>query len=286
MKIIPRRSVLYVPGVNSKALKKAEQLPCDGLIFDLEDAIAPESKKIARKIILEAISDSRYGYREIVVRLNPFDTEWGREELPVFARSNADALLFPKIESIGQVEEILFQLDAAGGSHMPIWLMVETPRAVLDIDRIASSSDRIACLVMGTSDLVNELRGRHVETRQNISYSLQRTILVARSNRIGILDGVHLDFKDQDSFRIICESARDMGFDGKTLIHPLQVDAANEVFGVSPQDFEQAQQLLSVWKKAQASGKGVAVVDGRLVENLHIEEAKRIVEMQRLLESR
>ena len=286
MKIIPRRSVLYVPGINSKALKKAEQLPSDSLIFDLEDAIAPESKKTAQQITLEAISDSRYGYRELVVRLNPINTNWGREELTVFACANADALLFPKIETIEQVEEILFHLDAAGGSHMPIWLMVETPKAVLDIDRIVACSDRIDCLVMGTSDLVNDIRGRHVKTRENLSYSLQRTLLVARSHGIGILDGVHLDFKNQDSFRMICEASRDMGFDGKTLIHPLQVDIANEVFGVSTQDFERAQQLISVWKEARASGKGLAVVDGRLVENLHIEEAERILEIQRLLESR
>ncbi|MDZ7669953.1 MAG: CoA ester lyase [Gammaproteobacteria bacterium] len=216
----PRRSVLYMPGANQRALEKARELPCDGVIFDLEDAVAADAKADARANVAAALEQGGYGYREVVVRVNALDTPWGREDVAAVAALPADALLFPKVQSTRQIDEIVAALDAAGGQDKPVWIMVETPRAVLDVAALASHSERVAVLVMGTSDLVKELRARHTPTRHNLAYALQHCVLAARDSGRDLLDGVHLEFRDLDSFRQACEQARDMGFDGKTLIHP------------------------------------------------------------------
>jgi len=273
----PRRSVLYMPGANQRALEKARELPCDGVIFDLEDAVAADAKADARANVAAALEQGGYGYREVVVRVNALDTPWGRDDVAAVAALPADALLFPKVQSTGQIDEIVAALDAAGGQDKPVWIMVETPRAVLDVAALASHSERVAVLVMGTSDLVKELRARHTPTRHNLAYALQHCVLAARDSGRELLDGVHLEFRDLDSFRQACEQARDMGFDGKSLIHPSQIDPANAAFGFDDEAVDHARRVLDAWQAATAAGKGVAVLDGQLVENLHAAEAQRVL---------
>lgn len=282
----PRRSVLYMPGANARALEKAKTLDCDAIIFDLEDAVAASSKADAREQVAAMVDAGGYGYRELVVRINGLDTPWGAEDLAVAATLPVAALLFPKVESAAQVNEIVSALDTAGGDHLPIWVMIETPKGVLDVRAVASASDRVQCLVMGTSDLVKELRAEHTPSRSNLAFALQQCVLAAREAGVDVLDGVHLDFRDLDSFQEACEQGRAMGFDGKTLIHPAQVEGANAVFGYGEQDVKDARAVLEVWAAAQAEGKGVAELDGRLIENLHAAEAERVLAFAEALAQR
>jgi citrate lyase subunit beta/citryl-CoA lyase len=277
MEFRPRRSVLYMPGANARALEKARSLACDSVIFDLEDAVAVDAKETARQQVAGAIAEGGYGYRELVVRVNGLDTDWGADDVATFAGLAVDAMLFPKVESAAQVAGIVEAVDAAGGTNVPLWLMIETPVGVLDVRAVANASERVSCLVMGTSDLVKELRARHTESRGNLAYALQQCVLVARAAGLDILDGVHLDFRNLESFQTACEQGRDVGFDGKTLIHPSQVDIANEVFGYGDEEAEHARSVIEVWREAQAQGKGVAVLDGQLVENLHVADAERVL---------
>jgi citrate lyase subunit beta/citryl-CoA lyase len=272
----PRRSVLYMPGANARAMEKAKNLDCDTVIFDLEDAVSPDAKDTARQQVLAAVQNGGYGHRELVVRANGLDTDWGGADVAAFAGAPVAALLFPKIESTAQIAEIADHVNAAGGQHLPIWIMVETPAGVLDLE-VFADHPRIEALVMGTSDLVKELRATHETSRQNIAYALQHCVLVARRLGKEIFDGVHLDFQDDVSFREVCANGRAMGFDGKTLIHPTQIIGANEIFGYSEDDVSHAHRLLEVWHTALNEGKGVAVLDGKLVENLHAAEAERVV---------
>ena len=272
----PRRSVLYMPGANARAMEKAKALDCDTVIFDLEDAVAPDAKAAAREQVLDALRGGGYGHRELIVRCNGLDTPWGAEDVAAFAGEPVAALLFPKVESAHQVRAIVDAVDAAGGAVLPIWLMIETPAGVLDLASFADHP-RVQALVMGTSDLVKELRANHLPGRENISHALQHCILVARRFGKDIFDGVHLDFKNEATFMAACAHGRAMGFDGKTLIHPTQIAGANEAFGYSADEVDDARRLLDVWQEALAQGKGVAVLDGKLVENLHAAEAERVV---------
>ncbi len=281
----PRRSLLYMPGANARALEKAKALPCDTVIFDLEDAVAPDAKVTARQQVLEAVRAGGYGYRELVVRGNGLDTPWGYDDIACFAAQGISAMLFPKIQSEGQVTEIVEAVDKAGGHTLPIWLMIETPVGVLDLAEFAAEP-RVGALVMGTSDLVKELRATHTPDRQNLAYALQSCVLVARRLGLEIFDGVHLDFRDEASLREVCEGGRAMGFDGKTLIHPSQIEVTNEVFGYSEADVAHARETLKVWQAALAEGKGVAVLDGKLVENLHAADAERVVAFAEALAAR
>lgn len=275
--IRPRRSVLYMPGANARALEKARGIDCDALIFDLEDAVAVDAKAAARDQVLAALAQGSYGHREKVVRVNGLDTQWGAADVQAFAGSAVDALLFPKVESPTQVAEIVASVDAAGGGQLPLWIMVETPLGLLDVRSVVESCARIRCLVMGTSDLVKELRAQHTVSRSNLDYALQHCVMVARTLGLDALDGVHLDFRNAETFRLSCEQARAMGFDGKTLIHPSQVALANEVFGYGDEAVAHARAVIEVWEQARAAGKGVAVLDGALVENLHVAEAQRVL---------
>ena len=281
----PRRSVLYMPGANARAMEKAKGLDCDTIIFDLEDAVSPDAKAEARQQVLDAISGGGYGHRELVVRCNGLDTDWGAEDLAAFAAQSISALLFPKIESVAQVTEIVDHMDRSGGDQLPVWLMVETPTGVMELVKFADNP-RVDALVMGTSDLVKELRAVHEPDRQNLAYALQQCVLIARHLGKDILDGVHLDFKNETSFLQVCGGGRAMGFDGKTLIHPSQIAGANEVFGYSEEDVQAAYRVLEVWRDALAAGKGVAVLDGKLVENLHAAEAERVVAFAEALANR
>lgn len=282
--VIPRRSLLYMPGANARALEKAQSLDCDTVIFDLEDAVAPDAKETARAQVLWALNNHDYGHRELVVRCNGLDTPWGEDDLRAFADQRLGGLLFPKIENPEQVLAIKALLNECD-SALPIWLMIETPTAVLQLEHFAGV-DQVAALVLGTSDLVKELRAAHTPSRDNLSFALQRCVLVARHLRKEIFDGVHLDFRNLPDLRRVCESARAMGFDGKTLIHPDQISVANEVFGFSADEVAHAEAVLEAWRQALAEGKGVAELQGQLIENLHAEEAQRVVTYASALKQR
>ncbi|HEX7036519.1 MAG TPA: CoA ester lyase [Pseudomonadales bacterium] len=282
----PRRSVLYMPGANARALEKARAIPCDALIFDLEDAVAPDAKAAARANVVAAIEQGGYGHRELIVRVNGLDTAWGADDVAAVARLGIDAVLFPKVETLAQIDAWLACLDAAGGGALPVWFMVETPLAVLDVRRLAAHTARLAALVMGTSDLVKALRARHTEERHNLAFALQHCVLAARALGLDVLDGVHLEFRNLESFRAACRQARDMGFDGKTLIHPSQVDDANAIFGYDDAAVAHARRVLEVWQEATAQGRGVAVLDGQLIENLHAAEAERVLAFAEALAGR
>ena len=273
--MIPRRSVLYLPGANTRALEKARTLACDSLILDLEDAVAPANKAAARANVTAAINAGGFGYRELVVRVNGLDTPWGRDDLQAVAGLDVAAVLFPKVDSAPAVQDLLAALDAAGGDKLPVWLMIESPASILSVPAIACASPRIGALVAGTSDLVQALRARHTPGRENLAFALQQCVTAARAAGIDALDGVHLDFRNTDSFRDACVAARDMGFDGKTLIHPAQIDIANECFGPDPAAVDHAERVLATWQAALAEGRGVAELDGQLIENLHAAEAER-----------
>jgi citrate lyase subunit beta/citryl-CoA lyase len=279
--------VLYIPGANPRALDKARALPMDGLILDLEDAVAPEAKALARDTVVRALAEGVYGQRRRVVRINGPDTPWGEADIAAMARAGADAILLPKVETPQAVLAALAALDAAGGpADLPLWIMAETPRGILEIGAIAAAHPRLQVIVMGTSDLAKELRVRHTRDRLGLVASLGRCVLAARAQGLEILDGVYLDLRDEPGFEAVCEQGRDMGFDGKTLIHPSQIEPANRAFGISGEALEQAQRIIAAWREAQQAGRGVCVVEGRLVEQLHVQEAERTVAMHEAIHER
>jgi citrate lyase subunit beta/citryl-CoA lyase len=274
----PRRSVLYMPGSNARALEKGRGLPADGLILDLEDAVAPDAKATAREQIASALQQGGYGRREIVVRVNALDSPWGRDDVKALAGSGADALLLPKVESAAMVHELEGLMEAAGAPNtLGIQCMMETPLGMLNAKEVASASPRITCLVMGTSDLVKDLQAAHTPERLPVLTSLGLCILAARAYGIAIVDGVHLDLDDAEGFAAHCRQGKELGFDGKTLIHPKTIITANEVFAPSQQEIDWSHRIIAAHAEATAAGKGVVVVDGKLVENLHVENAKRLV---------
>ena len=274
----PRRSLLYMPGSNTRALEKGRSLPADALILDLEDAVAPDAKSQARANIVAALQEGGYGSREIIVRINALDSEWGREDLETMARSGADALLLPKVESAEMVRQAEALLHAAGApENMSIMCMMETPLGILKAAEIAAASPRLSCLVMGTSDLVKDLNARHTPERLPVLTSLSLCVLAARANGLAIVDGVHLDLNDEEGFEAQCRQGRQLGFDGKTLIHPKTIAKANDFFGPSAEEVAEAQRIIEAHAAALAAGQGVAVLDGKLIENLHVEAARRTV---------
>ncbi|WP_372878202.1 HpcH/HpaI aldolase/citrate lyase family protein [Spongiibacter marinus] len=278
MAYLPRRSVLYMPGANTRALEKARSLDADVLILDLEDAVAPSQKVQARQHILDALAEGGYGHRELVVRVNGFDTPWGREEIAAFAHAPISALCLPKVESAAEVQAVVQLLvQEQAPETLRLWAMAETPRGVLAIDEIAGSHSRLEAIVMGTSDLAKELRVPHTPDRLGLQASLSQCVLAARAHGLDVLDGVHLNLDDEAGFEQACEQGVQLGFDGKTLIHPKQIAAANEAFGPSEQQLAQAKKIHQAWVEAEAQGLGVVVVDGRLVESLHVDEALRIL---------
>ena len=274
----PRRSILYMPGSNPRALEKGTGLPADGLILDLEDAVAPDAKEQGRREIAKALQNkAAYGRRELIVRVNSLDTPWGHGDLAAMAGAGADAILLPKVESADMVRRAVYVLDAAGApADLPIWCMMETPRGILHAEEIADHP-RVACFVMGTSDLTKDLQALHTPMRLPMLASLAVCLLAARAARISIVDGVYLDLSDEDGFKASCQQGRELGFDGKTLIHPKQIEAANAAFGPGEADVAWARKIIAAFEAAWAEGKGVVVVDGKLIENLHVAEARRLV---------
>ena len=272
----PRRSVLYMPGANTRALEKARTLPADALIFDLEDAVAPEAKEAARTNVVLAAESKAYGKREIVIRCNGLGTPWGEADIAAIAQSGADAILVPKVESAAQVTHVVSLLDTAGApSTMAVWAMMETPKGILRAEEIAGAHPRLGLFVMGTNDLVKDMRARHTPTRLPMITALGIGMLAARAHGLAILDGVYNDIQDSEGFRAVCQQGLEMGFDGKTLIHPSQVEPCNEIFAPSAAELEMAGKIVAAFKAAQAEGKGVVTVDGRMIENLHVEQAER-----------
>jgi citrate lyase beta subunit len=272
----PRRSVLYMPGANTRALEKARTLPADALIFDLEDAVAPEAKEAARTNVVLAAESKAYGKREIAIRCNGLGTPWAEADIEAIAKSGADAILVPKVESAAQVTHVVSLLDTADApTTMQVWAMMETPKGILRAEEIAGSHPRLSLFVMGTNDLVKDMRARHTPARLPLITALGIGMLAARAHGLTILDGVYNDIQDSEGFRAVCQQGLEMGFDGKTLIHPSQVEPCNEIFAPSAAELEMAGKIVAAFKQAQAEGKGVVTVDGRMIENLHVEQAER-----------
>ena len=269
------RSALYMPGINQKAMDKALNLDCDAVVLDLEDAVEVSKKEDSRQLVIRQIENNDYGPRVVVVRVNDLGTKWGEQDVAAVANLPIQAILVPKVSEIRDISRMVDLLNRLG-SELPIWIMVETPLAIININELARQP-RVTALVMGTSDLVVDLCAEHLEERQNISYALQRSIIAARAFGKKILDGVHLDFRDLDSLRNVCRLGKSMGFDGKTLIHPDQLPVANDAFSPSEAELDKAKRVIDAWRSAQTRGSGVVEVDGILVESLHVEEAKRLI---------
>lgn len=276
----PRRSVLYMPGSNARALVKGRTLPADALILDLEDSVAPGAREAARRQVLDALAQGGYGDREILVRVNGLGAAWGHDDIAAMAQSGADAILLPKVESAAMVheaEEIMAGSGAPDG--MAIWCMIETPFGVLHAEEIAGASERLDGFVMGTADLGKDLHSRHTPSRAAFLTSLSLCLLAARAFGLAILDGVHLDLTDDRGFSESCRQGLELGFDGKTLIHPKTIAVANKVFAPDEDEIAWSLRIIAAHAEAEAAGKGVVVVDGRLVEGLHVENARRLVEL-------
>lgn len=278
MTLRPRRSALYMPGANARALDKARTLAADVLILDLEDSVAPDAKDLARSQVLTAVRQGGYGSRELVVRVNGLDTPWGHADLTAAALSGADAVLVPKVDSAEGVRLADRVLRAAGApDSLRLWVMMETPRAMLAAGDIAGASPRLDCLVMGTSDLTKDLNALATRDRLPMVTSLGLCLLAARAYGLTALDGVHVDLDDAEGFAASCQQGRELGFDGKTLIHPKQLDAANAAFAPTAEEVARARRIIAAHAEAAAAGKGITVVDGKLVEALHVETARRTV---------
>lgn len=274
----PRRSMLYMPGANARALEKAKTLPADSLILDLEDAVAPDAKELARKQVIAAVKAGGYGRRELVIRMNSLDTGWGHEDVLALANAGAHAILIAKVESGAQVQHVEALLaEYKAPDDLALMAMIETPMGVLNAAEIARATPRMICLVMGTSDLAKDLHAGHTRERLPMLTSLGLCLLAARANRIAIVDGVHLDLADDEGFAHACRQGRELGFDGKTLIHPKQVDAANTAFAPSADEVAWSQKIIAAHAEAEAKGEGVVLVEGKLIENLHVENAHRLV---------
>ena len=279
----PRRSALYMPAANERALEKAKSLAADCIIFDLEDAVAPDAKDSAREAACAAAASGQYGRREMTIRCNGLDTAWGPADLRAIAGSTAAAVVVPKVSSVSYLDDVSSLLDAAGApGDMMVWAMIETPTAILDVRAIAAHP-RVSVLVMGTNDLARELRIPLVAGRRALLPHLATALLAAREAGKTILDGVYNDVKDLDGFGDECAQGVEFGFDGKTLIHPGQIDIANQAWAPSADDVEQAGRIIAAFDEAVADGRGVVTVDGRMIENLHVANAQRTLATARAI---
>lgn len=265
----PYRSMLYIPGSKERALEKARGLPTDAIIFDLEDAVSPAEKVSARETLKAALAEG-YGARVCLVRINGLDTEWGRDDARAVADMDCDGVLLPKVETTAQLDALAALCDK------PLWAMMETPLGMLNAAEIAAHP-KLAGMVMGTNDLAKDLGARFRADRLPMATGLGLCLLAARAHGCVILDGVYNAFKDEDGLRAECEQGRDMGFDGKTLIHPAQLEISNAVFGPSDAEIDLARRQIAAFEEAVSQGQGVAVVDGKIVENLHVETAQRLL---------
>lgn len=272
--IRPRRSVLYMPGSNARALEKARSLPADALILDLEDAVAPDAKDIAREQVCAAVAARGFGKREVIVRINALSTPWGAADLKAAAEAAPDAILVPKVSAPAELAAVE---QGLGNAKVAIWAMVETPVAILNIGQVAATGGRLSCFVMGTNDLIKEMHGLHTPDRMNLAAALSLSVLAARANGLAVIDGVYNDIQDTEGFAASCRQGRAFGFDGKTLIHPSQVESCNAIFAPSPADVEAARKVIAAFDLPENKGKGAIKVDGRMVELLHAEIARATV---------
>jgi len=284
MSVRPRRSVLYMPGSNARALEKARELPADGIILDLEDAVAPDAKATARDLIKKTLQKGGFGDREVLVRINGLDTRWWVDDLHAVADCRPDAVLVPKISDPHQLQDLAARIvDMGTDPHIRVWAMMETPLAMLNVGEIAAaaldSETRLSGFVMGTNDLAKDTRARIVPGRAPMLPWLMNCIAAARAYGLDILDGVYNDLGDAEGFAQECRQSRDLGFDGKTLIHPKQIEVCNAAFSPAPEEVEAARKVIAAFDLPENAGKGVIQIDGRMVERLHAEMARRTVEV-------
>ncbi|WP_182378013.1 CoA ester lyase [Nocardioides sp. WS12] len=280
----PLRSVLYMPSANERALEKAKTLPADAIIFDLEDSVSPDAKVGARAAAAAAVQSGEYGRRQLIIRVNGIGTEWHDDDIKAAAAAGPDVVLVPKVNSAEEVHALVDALGAAGAPEKTkLWAMVETPIGMLNALSIATASERLTGFVMGTNDLVKELYAEHVPGRQPVITGLGLALLAARAAGIVIIDGVYNDVKNIDGFLAECEQGRQMGFDGKTLIHPGQVEGANTAFAPSEQAVEDARGLIQAWEDGK--GAGVVTYNGKMVESLHVESAERALSINEAIQA-
>jgi citrate lyase subunit beta/citryl-CoA lyase len=278
---------LFVPGSNPRALEKARSLAVDGLIFDLEDAVAPELKDAARASAAAAVIAGGYAPRELILRVNPLDTPWGHADLAAAATLPIDAVLLPKVENAERVHLTIALLDSLGAPpELGVWCMIETPLGVLAAAQIAGASPRLGALVLGTSDLTTDLHARETRDRLPLTTALGLVLLAARAHGRAVLDGVHLGLDDAEGFAAACRQGREFGFDGKTLIHPQQIDPANAAFTPTPEEVARARRIIAAYAQASAAGKGAVRIEGRLVEALHVAEAGRTLALVEAIAAR
>jgi len=281
MSIRPRRSVLFMPGSNARAIEKARTLPADCIVLDLEDSVAPGGKEAARDQVMSAVADG-FGPRELVIRINGLDTEWWLDDVNAAAKAKPDAILVPKVSSPDHLEDVAERLvDISADQKIRIWAMMETPLAVLNAREIAAAAKdvetRLACLVLGTNDLAKETRARILPGREPMRLWLTICVAAARAYGLDVIDGVYNDFRDQEGFARECAEARDMGFDGKSIIHPNQIAASNAAFGPIAEEVAQARAIIAAFERPENAGKGVIELEGRMVERLHVDMARRTV---------
>lgn len=280
----PRRSMLYVPGCNTHYLDRARTLAADAVILDLGDPILIDAKLQSRLNVVDAVKQGGYGGREVVVRVNDLDSEWGHDDIKAVANIGADAILFPNIESKEDVLVAKELLDKAGGNNMPIMVMIESPLAVLNAKEIASASDRIICMVIATSDLITQLHARYTPERTAILTSLSLVVLAARAYKVGVIDGIASDLKNMQAFEYACRLGRDLGFDGKSIIHPAQIAYSNDAYTPKASEIANAREVIKALKKAQSLGKGTVIVNDKFVESHHIAAAERIIQLSEMIE--
>ncbi len=273
----PRRSMLYVPGCNTRYLEKARIVPADSVILDLGDPILISAKESSRQNVVDAVKQGGFGASEVVIRINGLNTPWGHDDIRAVANIGADAILFSNIESRQDVLNSIEALDQAGGQNLPVMVMIASPLAVLHAEEIASASDRIACMIMATSDLTSQLHAHTTRDRLPLLASLSMVILAARAHNRAVVDGISSHFKDIESFEYACRLGRDMGFDGKSMVHPLQLTYANDAFTPKPSEVKCAREIISALSLANAAGRGTVVVNDRLVEHHHVEAAQRLL---------
>jgi citrate lyase subunit beta / citryl-CoA lyase len=281
MTIRPRRSALYMPGANARALEKAKTLPCDAVILDLEDAVAPDAKASARDQVMTAVAARGFGAREVIVRINGLDTAWWMDDLEAAARAGPDGVLVPKVSKPADLHTVTAWLNGAAGSPVWLWAMIETPLAIINAADIAAVSrdgeTRLAGFVMGTNDLAKETRARLMDGRAPMAPWLATAVLAAHAYGIDILDGVYNNIHDEQGFRLECVQGRDMGFDGKTLVHPNQIAPCNAAFSPTAEEIDLARRIIAVFELPENQDKGVVQLDGRMVERMHADIARRTV---------
>ena len=278
--IRPRRSVLYMPGSNARAIEKAKTLAADTLILDLEDAVAPDAKDLARRQVCDAVKAGGFGKRELVIRVNGLWTQWGEDDLTAAMAAKPDAVLVPKVSTPNDLKTMEERFSGHDPEHaVKIWAMMETPLAILNAGAIAGAGGRLRCFVMGTNDLVKEFRGQHTPDRRNLSAALGISVAAARAYGLAVIDGVYNDIQNAGGFLESCKQARAYGFDGKTLIHPSQIAPCNDVFAPSPAEVDTARKIIAAFDLPENKDKGAIALDGRMVELLHAEIARQTVAM-------